>query len=215
MNAGCACTPDTSFSEWLQHFCPAGPLDITPSSPLGIDNVFQALLRDLCMRTMHQLFSGAVQRGSVLRGLIPEDQPHLFFVTFGLAGPETETVEGNSWHSASQHRVAFLVPLEEAQAISMSNMWTVWAKGELAFVNSAPLSDGGHWRLTLSRKPRAGPAPGGRPKEFLIILLDWVGNKYFAYLALSRSLITQQYQSPCLKAWVLSTGRDAMQPPPE
>ena len=106
-----------------------------------------------------------------------------------MAASLEENVSGD-WQATFKHHLAFVLQSSDASGSGASAhvaAATLWRKGVLNFIVSAPSSAGGKWRIRLgSRSPIIG--------DCLLVALAWVGNNYFGHEAIRRGLDTPPFE---------------------
>ena len=103
----------------------------------------------------------------------------------------------SGWDSTDKHRVLFVIKKTEMQKLvgpeSAQACRSMWRRGHLRFVLSAPRACYARWRMkvapSLIPDSEHGLEAEAEPELLFGILLPWVGNTFFAHEALRRSPI--------------------------
>ena len=186
----CSCARHVKFSQHISENCPGGFLAFAPTTYFKkVEHVIPALLHASKARLLSFLRACPVYYDSILRVTADTDAPEYLrvvatysnFVTSHHAGQRsTESDE----HGTDKHRIIWLVPLSEMREFidgtSLGNT-SLWEKGALHLILSAPKGNNFSWRMTIAPAAEEGG-------EYYGIVLDWCGDQLFQHAALLKAM---------------------------
>jgi len=193
VDRGCRCKDQGfRFAEWVCRGCPLGVLRLRPGIS-GTPQEFIALMRhDKLFELLSAARANPVARSRIFRGYISLEEPMTFRVAAGLQPHEARDDDAlaSAWHATFKHHLAFIIQTSDLTGGGTGGHATaaeLWQRGVLLFIASAPRSRGGKWRMTLASD---SPITG----DCMLVVLNWVGNCYFASEALRRGGVTPPFR---------------------
>ena len=187
---GCRCKKDYRFVQWVLCGCPAAVIRLRPRLVKSAVEFVALLRHDALFQLLSRARAHPLDSSEVFRGVIDDENPDIFRVAASLEDPVRDAAS-DDWQATFKHHLAFVLQAEDLRSSGASEQHlsaaTLWQKGVVNFIVSAPRSAAGRWRIKLGS---GSPITG----DCLLVVLSWVGNNYFGHEAIRRGVATPPFQ---------------------
>ncbi len=203
----CSCARGARFHWHLSEGCLGGFFAFSPTTYFErLEQVIPALLHAAKGRLLSSLRASPVYYDSLLRVTADTDAPEYLRVVatysnFRTADQAGQRSSDTDEHGTDKHRVIWLLSLPEMKELvegparpaegaaeehggsakrTALGDTSLWEKGALHVIASAPKSNNYSWRMTIAPAAEKGG-------EYFGIVLDWCGDQLFQHAALLKA----------------------------